>query len=76
MNLSERQVEEKNYHQEHFLKTLTKYRHKNRQKVTVADFYDEFDITALNMGNVGRIRTLHNFYNINILLKVKFTNAA
>uniref|UniRef100_A0A672YDF1 Adenylate kinase 7b n=1 Tax=Sphaeramia orbicularis TaxID=375764 RepID=A0A672YDF1_9TELE len=49
MNLPEKLVEENNYHQEHFLQRLARYRENNMQDETVATFFDEVDITPLYM---------------------------
>ncbi|XP_072291478.1 adenylate kinase 7-like [Eucyclogobius newberryi] len=49
MNLPESQVEENSYEHNHFLKRLSRYRHRNNEDATVAEFYDKFDITTLNL---------------------------
>ncbi|KAK7903999.1 hypothetical protein WMY93_016606 [Mugilogobius chulae] len=49
MNLPESEVEENNYEPDHFLKRLSRYRHRNSKDSTVADVYDELDITTLSL---------------------------
>ncbi|KAF1374371.1 hypothetical protein PFLUV_G00228370 [Perca fluviatilis] len=47
MNLPERQVQEHNYNQEHFLRRLARYRENNAEDDTVVNYFDELDITPL-----------------------------
>ncbi|XP_034714380.1 adenylate kinase 7 [Etheostoma cragini] len=47
MNLPERQVQENNYNQEHFLQQLARYRENNAEDDTVVNYFDEMNITPL-----------------------------
>ncbi|XP_031136330.1 adenylate kinase 7 isoform X1 [Sander lucioperca] len=47
MNLPERQVQEHNYNQEHFLRRLARYRENNVEDDTVLNYFDELDIAPL-----------------------------
>ncbi|XP_055011408.1 adenylate kinase 7 [Boleophthalmus pectinirostris] len=49
INLPETEVEKNSYEPELFLKRLSRYRHRNSEDSTVSDFYDEFNITTLNL---------------------------
>ncbi|XP_055086920.1 adenylate kinase 7 [Periophthalmus magnuspinnatus] len=48
INLPETEVEKNNYEPDHFLRRLSQYRQRN-SKDTVSDFYDELNITTLNL---------------------------
>uniref|UniRef100_A0A671XHN6 Adenylate kinase 7b n=1 Tax=Sparus aurata TaxID=8175 RepID=A0A671XHN6_SPAAU len=48
MNLPERQVQEHNYGQEHFLRRLATYRESNMEDITVVNYFEELDISPLN----------------------------
>uniref|UniRef100_A0A671XLQ8 Adenylate kinase 7b n=1 Tax=Sparus aurata TaxID=8175 RepID=A0A671XLQ8_SPAAU len=47
MNLPERQVQEHNYGQEHFLRRLATYRESNMEDITVVNYFEELDISPL-----------------------------
>ncbi|XP_036927881.1 adenylate kinase 7 [Acanthopagrus latus] len=47
MNLPERQVQEHNYDQEHFLRRLATYRESNMEDNTVINYFEELDISPL-----------------------------
>lgn len=51
MNLPERQVQEHNYDQEHFLRRLATYRESNMEDNTVINYFEELDISPLYLGN-------------------------
>lgn len=51
MNLPERQVQEHNYGQEHFLRRLATYRESNMEDITVVNYFEELDISPLYLGN-------------------------
>ena len=51
MNLPERQVQEHNYDQEHFLRRLATYRESNMEDNTVINYFEELDINPLYLGN-------------------------
>ncbi|CAL1576024.1 unnamed protein product [Knipowitschia caucasica] len=53
MNLPESEVVQHNYDSEHFLERLGRYRLRDSKDTTVADFYDQFNVTtvALDMAN-------------------------
>ncbi|XP_073321863.1 adenylate kinase 7 [Pagrus major] len=47
MNLPEKQVQEHNYEQEHFLRQLATYRESNAEDDTVVNYFEELDISPL-----------------------------
>ncbi|XP_056249717.1 adenylate kinase 7 [Seriola aureovittata] len=49
MNLPERLVQEHNYEHEHFLQCLASYRENNMEDETVVNYFDEQDMTPLNL---------------------------
>ncbi|XP_022606495.1 adenylate kinase 7 [Seriola dumerili] len=49
MNLPERLVQEHNYEHEHFLRCLASYRENNMEDETVVNYFDEQDMTPLNL---------------------------
>lgn len=51
MNLPERQVQEHNYGQEHFLRRLATYRESNMEDITDVNYFEELDISPLYLGN-------------------------